>query len=42
MERDVIEFCDEKGVRIEAFMLIEADFEDYREFPLLFGVNDGG
>jgi hypothetical protein len=42
MERDVIEFCDEKGVRIEAYMVIEADFEDYREFPLLFGVNDGG
>lgn len=42
MERDLVEFCDEKGVRIEAFMVIDADFEDYREFPLLFKVNDDG
>ena len=41
-ERELIEFCDSNGVQIEAFMRIEADFEDYREFPLLFGMLEGG
>ena len=42
VERELIEFCDEKGVQIEAFMVIEAETSDYYEFPLLFGVNDHG
>ena len=42
MDREIIEFCNEKAVEIKAFMVVEADFEDYREFPLLFGMLEGG
>jgi hypothetical protein len=39
--RELIEFCDERGVEIEAFMTIRAETSDYYEFPLLFGINNG-
>jgi hypothetical protein len=40
-ESELIVFCDSVGVEIEAFMKINVDFEDYREFPSLFGGDYG-
>jgi len=35
-------FCKEKGIEIKAYMIIKAKFEDYYEFPELFGVDFDG
>jgi len=37
MEGELVEFCNEKWIELEAFMIIKASFEDYRNFPLVFG-----
>jgi hypothetical protein len=36
-EEALIEFCDEEAFSFEAFMVVEANFEDYRQYPLVFG-----
>ena len=41
-ESELIEYCNFKGVEIEAFMRIEVQTEDYYEFPTLLGVLDSG
>ena len=40
VESELIEYCNERGVEIEAFMRIEVQTEDYYEFPVLFNVSD--
>lgn len=41
LEQHLIEYCDEKWINLEPFMVITPNFEDYWEFPLIFGVDDG-
>jgi len=41
-ESELIAFCNEKGIEIEAFMIIEAETVDYYEFPELFNVYEYG
>lgn len=40
-EKDLIEFCEERYVELEAFMIVKASFEDYREFPSVFPCYNG-
>jgi len=42
LEQYLIEFCNERYVELEPFIVIEANFDDYREFPLVFGGFDYG
>ena len=41
-ELELVGFCDERGVELRAYMVVEASTDDLYEFPSLFGVGDGG
>lgn len=38
-EVELLQFCNEKGIKMRDFMLIEVEISDYYEFPLLFDVS---